>query len=167
MAIGVFPGSFDPLTTAHLAVADAAVAHLGLDRLDLVMSEVALAKEAGAHASLEERVAAIEAAAATGRPWLRARVTAHRLIADIAEGYDACVIGADKWHQLHDPAFYGSTEARDLALARLPPLLVAPRHGVALPPAGADVVVLAIDPAFHEVSSSAVRAGREEWRATP
>ena len=32
-----------------------------------------------------------------------------------------CVIGADKWHQLHDLAFYdGSEAARDAALARLP-----------------------------------------------
>ena len=33
---GVFPGSFDPLTVAHLAIADAAVSYFGLDRLDLV-----------------------------------------------------------------------------------------------------------------------------------
>jgi nicotinic acid mononucleotide adenylyltransferase len=164
MAIGVFPGSFDPLTTAHLAVADAAVAALGLDRLDLVMSEVALAKEAGAHAPLGERVAAIEGAAAA-RPWLRARVTSHRLIADIAAGYDACIVGADKWHQLQDVAFYGSTAARDAALARLPPLLVAPREGVALPPATAGAHVLVVDFVFGEVSSTGVRAGREDWRA--
>ena len=32
-----------------------------------------------------------------------------------------CVIGADKWHQLHDLGFYdGSEAARDAALARLP-----------------------------------------------
>ena len=164
MAIGVFPGSFDPLTTAHLAVAEAAVAALGLERLDLVMSEVALAKEAGAHSGLDERLAAIEAAAAT-RPWLGARVTDRRLIADIAEGYDACVVGADKWHQLQDVAFYGTEADRDAALARLPVLLVAPREGVALPPASPGVVVLVVDATFHEVSSTGVRAGREDWRA--
>jgi hypothetical protein len=164
MAIGVFPGSFDPLTTGHLAVADAAVDALDLERLDLVMSEVALAKETGAHASLDERIAAIQGAA-LARPWLRGVVTTDRLVADIAEGYDACVVGADKWHQLQDVAFYGSIEARDAALARLPPLLVAPRVGVALPPAVPGLVVLAVDRAFHEVSSTAVRAGREDWRA--
>ena len=31
MAIGVFPGSFDPLTTAHLAIADAVTEAFGLD----------------------------------------------------------------------------------------------------------------------------------------
>jgi hypothetical protein len=166
MAVGVFPGSFDPLTTAHLAIADAVTDALGLERLDLVMSEVALAKAHGGHSSLEDRLAAIAAAAATGRPHLRGLVTPHGLIADIAEGYDVCVVGADKWHQLHDAAFYGgSPEARDAALARLPRLAVAPRPGVAAPTLSGDAVLLDVDPAFGEVSSSAVRDGREEWRA--
>ncbi len=165
MADGVFPGSFDPLTTAHLAIADAVTAALGLERLDLVMSEVALAKDHGGHAPLEDRLAAI-AAAAVGRPHLRGRVISHRLIADIAEGYDVCVVGADKWHQLHDVAFYGgSAAARDAALARLPRLAVAPRPGVAAPALSGDAVLLDLDPALGEVSSTAVREGREEWRA--
>lgn len=163
MPVGVFPGSFDPLTVAHLAIADAAHAVLGLDRLDLVLSTVALGKEDGAHASVADRVAAIEAVATAGRPWLAAKVTDARLVADIAEGYDACVVGADKWHQLHDVAFYGgSAAARDEALTRLPLLAVAPRAGVELP---AGVLVLDVDPAHGEVSSSAVRAGRHDWRA--
>jgi hypothetical protein len=166
MAVGVFPGSFDPLTTAHLAIADAATVALGLERLDLVMSEVALAKEHGGHATLEDRLASIAAAAAVGRPHLRGLVTSHRLIADIAEGYDVCVVGADKWHQLHDVAFYGgSADARDAALARLPRLAVAPRPGVAAPALSGGAVLLELDPALGEVSSSAVREGREEWRA--
>ena len=165
MAIGVFPGSFDPLTTAHLAVADAVTAACGLTRLDLVMSEVALAKEHGGHAPLADRLGAIAATAAT-RPHLRGLVTSHRLIAEIAEGYDVCVVGADKWHQLHDVAFYdGSVDQRDAALARLPRLAVAPRPGVPAPTLSGDAVLLDLDPAFGEVSSSAVRDGREEWRA--
>src|SRR5262245_54034142 len=52
--IGVFPGSFDPLTTAHLAIADAAIEVCGLDRLDLTISHAALAKEPGGHAPIEE-----------------------------------------------------------------------------------------------------------------
>jgi hypothetical protein len=160
----VYPGSFDPLTTAHLAIADAAVAALGLDELHLVLSVDALAKQPGGHSPIEARVAAVEAAGAT-RPWLRAAVTERLLIADIAEGFDACVVGADKWHQLRDIAFYDDSPVRrDAALARLPVLAVAPRAAVDLP-ADADVVVLTIDPEFLEVSSSGVRAGRTEWRA--
>jgi nicotinic acid mononucleotide adenylyltransferase len=162
--IGVFPGSFDPLTTAHLAVADAAVQACRLDHLDLVISHAALAKAPGGHSPIDERVAAIERAA-EARAALRARVTLDQLIADLAEGYDVCVIGADKWHQLHDLEFYeGSEAARDAALARLPTLAVAPRHGVASPSPGPTVTLLAIDPAFHVVSSTAVRAGRHDWR---
>jgi hypothetical protein len=165
MAIGEFPGSFDPLTTAHLAIADAAVAAHGLQRLDLVMSAVALAKEDGGHAPLADRVATIEALIA-GRTELRVATTEAQLIADIAEGYDVCVVGADKWHQLHDVGFYGgSADARDAALARLPRLAIAPRDGVDLPAEVAELV-LAVDPVHGEVSSTGVRSsGREEWRA--
>ena len=165
MRVGVFPGSFDPLTTAHLAIADAAIEACRLDQLDLTISTVALAKEHGGHASIEERIAAIERAA-EARPSLRARTTDAQLIADLAEGYDVCVIGADKWHQLHDLSFYdGSEAARDAALARLPTLAVAPRHGVPAPAARDGLVILIVDPAFHDISSTAVRAGRHEWRA--
>jgi hypothetical protein len=162
---GCYPGSFDPLTIAHVAVADAARRQCGLDELELVVSRVALAKEAGHHAPIEARVAAIEAIAAAGRPWLSARVTDSRLVADIAEGYDVCVVGADKWHQLLDVAFYdGSAARRDDALARLPRLAVAPRAGFALPELDG-VVVLDVDASLAEVSSTAVRDGRFDWRA--
>jgi hypothetical protein len=140
------------------------VEQLRLDRLDLTLSRVALAKEGQRQASLDERVAAIERAAES-RPQLRATVTDEQLIADLAAGYDVCIVGADKWHQLHDPAFYGGREQdRDAALARLPPLAVALRHGVPDPPPGS-VVVLDVHPRFRDVSSTAVRAGRGDWRA--
>ena len=72
MRIGVFPGSFDPLTTAHLAIADAAIEACMLDHLDLTISTVTLAKEQGSHASIEARIAAIERTAATRpRPSMR------------------------------------------------------------------------------------------------
>lgn len=161
---GVYPGSFDPLTVAHLAIADAARAQCGLDRLDLVLSEVPLAKEDRRQAPVDERLAHIEVAT-RDRPWLGARVTDRQLLADIADGYDLLVVGADKWHQLHDVRFYGgSADAMRSALARLPAIAVAPRAGVALP-AGDDVTLLDVDPAHHHVSSTGVRKGRAEWRA--
>jgi hypothetical protein len=164
--IGVYPGSFDPLTVAHLAIAEAAVEQLGLERLDLVVSHVALAKEDAEQRPVEERVAAIEAAARDGRPWMRAYATRARLVADIADGYDVCVIGADKWHQIHDLSFYGGSVAeRAGALARLPLLAVAPRNGCKPVPKDAGTVPLALAPRYREVSSSAVRAGRHDWRA--
>jgi len=167
MPVGAYPGSFDPLTVAHVAIADAARRAFGLVRLDLVLSRVALAKEHGGHAPVADRIATIESVAATGRPWLHARVSDARLVADIADGYDVCVVGADKWHQLHDATFYGgSTAARDAALARLPLLAVVPRVGVALPDdLGPRALRLDVDPAHADVSSTAVRAGRHDWRA--
>ena len=143
-----------------MAIAEAARAATGLEGVDLVLSRVAIGKEGGHHSSLDDRVAAV---AALGLPWLAAITTDARLVADIAEGYGAVVVGADKWHQLHDVAHYRSRAAMDEALDRLPPLLVAPRAGVALPEG---VPVLEVDPAHHEVSSTAVRAGRDDWRAT-
>jgi len=161
---GVFPGSFDPLTVAHLAIADAARAQCALDRLDLVVSQVPLAKEDRRQAPVAERLAAIEAVTAD-RPWLRARSTEHQLLADIAQGYDVLVVGADKWLQLHDPRFYGGSEVElRAALDRLPPVAVAPRAGVPLPADG-PAVVLDVDPAHHDVSSTAVRDGHDDWRA--
>lgn len=160
---GAFPGSFDPLTVAHLAVADAAREQCGLDRLDLVVSHVALAKEDRRQAPVPDRLAAIDAAT-PDRPWLRAVATRHQLLADIAEGYDVLVVGADKWVQLHDPVFYGSPAAMRAALDRLPAVAVAPRAGAELPDLPG-VTVLDVDPVHHHVSSTAVRAGRRDWRA--
>lgn len=161
---GVYPGSFDPLTVAHVAIADAAREQCALDVLELVVSHAPLAKEDRHQPPVAERLAGIRAAT-RDRVWLQARATTAQLLADIAEGHDLLVVGADKWHQLHDPRFYGGSEsAMRAALARLPPVAVAPRAGVALPGPGS-AIVLELDPAHRQVSSTAVRAGRADWRA--
>ncbi len=161
----MFPGSFDPLTVAHLGVADAVVEQLAVVRVDLVISEVPLAKEAVAQTPAHERIDAIRRHAVADRPWLGAHLTDSQLLADIADGYDVLVIGADKWHQLVDVRFYdGSATARDAALARLPRLAIAPRGGIEVPSIdGAHVLEVDLD--LHHVSSTAVRDGRAEWRA--
>ena len=159
-AVGCYPGSFNPPTVAHLAVAEAAVAAAGLVRLDLVVSTVALAKEDMSVPTLADRLAVLDAVAAT-RPWLGVVRTDRQLIVDIAEGYDAVVVGADKWRQVNDPAWYdGDPLARDAALARLPRVLVAPRAGDR--PDG--VELLDVHEELHHVSATAVREGaRPEW----
>ncbi len=172
MRRGAYPGSFNPPTVAHLAIAEAARRQLGLDRVDLVVSRDALGKHAEGLVPLADRLAVLEAVAAS-RAWLGVRVTDDRLVADIAQGYDAIVLGADKWSQVLDPAWYdGSASARDAALARLPDVALAPRaghdHAVGPdepphPSIAVEVVVLDVHPDHHHVSATAVRGGRDEW----
>lgn len=156
----MYPGSFDPLTIAHLAVADAAFDTLGLDRLDLAISGTALGKEHLDDASIQRRLDVIRDATAD-RPWLEVVVVRKRLIVDIAEGYDVVVMGADKWTQVIDPVWYDDEDARDAALARLPRVAVAPRAGHRVPPE----LELAVPEGLEHVSASAVRAGRTGWAA--
>lgn len=159
----VFPGSFDPLTVAHLAIADAVRDQLAVESVDLVVSRVALAKEDRRSTPVDARLAAIRRHCEM-RPWLGARVTDAQLLVDIADGYDVLVIGADKWDQIHDVRFYGSGRARDDAIARLPRLAIAPRAGASLP-MDDNVHVLEVADHHRDVSSSAVRGGRADWRA--
>jgi hypothetical protein len=163
--VGVYPGTFDPPTVAHVAIAEAALLQGGLDRLDLVVSESPLGKIDADVAALDARVRLLDAIA-EARPWLRIIVNKGGLISDIAAGYDAVVLGADKWQQVVDPAWYGgSVEARDEAVRLLPRVLIAPRDGFVterLPP-GALVLDL---PSVHgSVSSTGAREGRIEWVA--
>lgn len=161
MAVAVYPGSFDPMTIAHLVIAETAVDHLGLERIDLAISREALGKaHLGAH-TLDDRVAAIERVAAR-RPWLGVVVVRARLIVDVAEGYDVVVMGADKWAQVNDPAWYGGDHsARDRAIAALPRVAVAPRAGLPVP----DEVSLPVPDHIADISATAVRRGRSEWAA--
>ena len=107
---------------------------------------------------------------AASRPWLGVRVTDRQLIADVADGYDAVVVGADKWLQVIDPAWYQSEGHRDRAVQGLPRVLIVPRPPYPLepgPPEGlgpsGGVVVLTIHESHGMVSSSAVRQGRGDW----
>jgi Cytidylyltransferase-like len=168
--IGAYPGSFDPPTVAHLAVAEAAREQAGLARIHLIVSRQPLGK-APTIPSLEDRVAVLEEMAST-RPWLDVRVTDRRLIAEVADGYDAVVMGVDKWLQVIDESWYeGSAAARDRAVASLPRVIVAHRRltgpGYLLPGSGLPEggLVLDLDAEVEAVSSTAVRAGRVEWMA--
>ena len=111
--------------------------------------------------SFEDRVAVLEASVAD-IDVVEVVVTDRQLLVDIAQGYHVVVMGADKWAQVQDPAFYGnSVEARDRAVTALLELelAVAPRPPFAVP-SGA---VLDIAPEMVEVSSSGARQGRLEW----
>lgn len=171
MPIGAYPGSFNPPTIAHLAIAEAAVLQLDLDRVDLVISIDPLGKDGASQVRLRDRLTVLRALAAE-RPWLAVRTTEHRLITDIAEGYDVIVVGADKWAQMLDPRWYGDSVARrDRAVAALGTVALAPRPvdpapaGPLIDLVGPLVVELDLHPSHHAVSATSVRAGRREWMA--
>lgn len=156
--LGVYPGSFNPPTIAHVEIALAARDHHGLHRVDLAVSIVTLGKQTVERPSFEERIAVIEASIADVEG-LGLVVSEHQLIADIATGYDVVVMGADKWAQVNDAAWYLDHDQRDAAVASLPALALAPRLGYAIPAEHQ----LPVPPDLLDVSSTAVREGRIEW----
>ena len=168
----VYPGSFDPPTIAHVHLAEVALEQLHLDQLDFAISAHTLGKDDARLSPIDDRVAELLAIVGDDAR-LGAVMTADSLLADIAEGYDIVVLGADKWHQVLDPVWYGDNESRDEALRRLPTVALAPRPPWPLPgedvaadpPNGVVVVILDTDPAHHEVSATGVRSGRDDWRA--
>jgi nicotinic acid mononucleotide adenylyltransferase len=153
--VGCYPGSFNPPTSAHVAVADAARATHGLDRVDLVVSRVPLAKGPVARPRFEDRMAVL-GSLADRLGWLAVVVSDGQLIADLAQGYGVVIMGADKWAQIHELRFYdGSADRRDAALARLPTVALAPRDAEEL----IDHDPLAVDQAHRSTSSTAARDG--------
>lgn len=129
----VYPGSFNPPTTAHLDIAEAAREQRGLDLVVFTVSRSALAKQTVQHPELLHRLRVLEAAV-SDRPWIEVRSTELQLLADIAHGFDVLIMGADKWKQVNDPVWYDNDpKKRDAVLARLPELAIAPRPPVSVP----------------------------------
>jgi cytidyltransferase-like protein len=157
MRVAAYPGTFDPPTIAHLAVAEAAWRACGVERVVLVLSTDPIGK--GRATPLEERLATLEALAER-HDWLGVAVSEHRLIADVVAGYDVVVVGADKWAQVLDPSFHPDEDTWRASLERLPRVAVARRGDL---PIEGDVLILDVD--LGDVSSTAVREGREDWRA--
>ena len=125
-SVGLVAGSFDPMTAAHAALAEA----VGTELVLLVWSPATLPKETGPggdpSAPLlppEDRLAAL-AAWCHGRPWARAAISSHGLLADQIEAAEASFprarlvlgVGSDKLRQLFDPVWY---DDRDAALERM------------------------------------------------
>lgn len=151
---GVYPGSFNPPTIAHLELSAAARTQHGLDRVVWSVSRVALAKEIVDHPRFEDRIEVLERVAAD-TSWLDIQVTDAQLLVDVADGFDLLVMGADKWAQIQRVEWYSDLEARDAALAALPPVAIAPRPPHPVPAH----LLLHVDDAMSGVSSSAARAG--------
>lgn len=122
----------------------------------LTLSAQPLGKPAVTRPSWDERLAVVEQWA-SGHPWLDVAVTEDRLLADIAAGYDVIVLGADKYHQILEPEWYGGTAERDAAMARLPELAIAPRGPLSTP----KEMTLDLDPdVMVRYSSTRAREGQ-------
>ena len=150
--IGVYPGSFDPPTVAHLAIAEAARDQAGLDRVVLAVSRQALGKGEGAGPRLADRLAVLTAIA-DRLGWLGVVLTDQQLIADVSAGYDAVIVGADKWAQILDPVWYDSLDARDAA--------------VATAAAGAGRPETALFPCRDRAAGGGARASRDQLECGP
>ena len=159
--VGVYPGSFNPPTIAHIAIASAAREQRSLDRVVFALSRSPINKEHVDRPLFEHRVEVMRAECTRHR-WCDVDITDARLLVDIAQGYDVVVMGADKWAQVTDPAYYDDDPgARDAAVAALPTLAIAPRPPFPVPPEHS----LIVDAAFVAVSSSEARDGGVEWMA--
>ncbi len=159
--IGCYPGSFNPATIAHVAIAEAAWQQCGLERVDLVLSAAALGKLDATGPTVEERANALRRLL-VDRLWIGVVTTEQQLLADIASSYDVLVMGADKWAQINEDRWYESVEHKAEALSALPRLAIAPRPPHDVPD---HAVTLAVSRQLWGVSSTGVRSGRTDWRA--
>lgn len=158
----MYPGSFNPPTIAHLAVSEAARDQHQLDRVAWSISRTALAKETVDHPSFEHRLGVLHAVAAEVA-WLEIVVTEAQLLVEIADGFDLLIMGADKWAQINEAHWYGSENARDVAIASLPDVAIAPR-----PPHDVPATLLLHTAEHHyHVSSSKARAGELDLMLPP
>ncbi|HZS03208.1 MAG TPA: hypothetical protein VFE37_31175 [Chloroflexota bacterium] len=177
-AVGVFPGSFDPFTAAHAALARAALRHGGLDSLLFLLSVHVVDKEDAAQAALADR-ALVLARYSARRPRCGVAVCNRGLYVEEAEALAPLlpagaalwfVIGFDKIVQVFDPRYYADRAAALDRLFALAGFLVAPRAGagrrdlaalLARPenaPYRARVRPLPLAAAYRDQSATAVRA---------
>jgi nicotinate-nucleotide adenylyltransferase len=160
MRIGVFGGTFDPVHVGHLAIANAALEELGLDRVLFVPARRSPLKDDAPVASANDRVAMLEASI-VGEPRFhlsRAELdregpsfTVDTLEQLQAQGELFLIVGSDAYADLErwkDPA-------RIRALATI---VVASRPGAPNAPQGARVLdAPMLDISSHELRARAAR----------
>jgi nicotinamide-nucleotide adenylyltransferase len=177
-AVGVLPGSFDPLTAAHAALARAALCRGGLDSLLFLLSVHVVDKGDAAYAALADR-ALVLARYTARRPRCGVAVCNRGLYVEEAEALAPLlpagaalwfVVGYDKIVQVFHPRYYTDRTAALDRLFALAGFLVAPRAGadrrdlatlLALPqnaPYHARVRPLPLAPAYRDQSATVVRA---------
>jgi len=137
LRVGVFAGSFNPLTQAHVALANAARRAAGLDALVWACAAASVDKEQVERAALVDRLAQMRAFVAGRRGealvllnrglYVDEARTIRALLAPSAEL--TLIVGYDKIVQIFDPKYYADRDDALRKLFSLARLLVAPRAG--------------------------------------
>lgn len=136
--VGMFAGSFNPLSVAHVGVVEAARRAQRLDSVIWAFARVTVDKEGVERASLGDRVVHMESYLRHTAPTDSLAVLGAGLYADQAEALRAqlapgaelwLVVGFDKIVQIFDPRYYADREAALRRLFAAARLLVAPRAG--------------------------------------
>jgi phosphopantetheine adenylyltransferase len=162
--VALFPGTYDPATIAHVAVAESALEHA--DVVLLTVPVVSVDKEH--RGGLVDRIEAVCRAAAR-HDRLGVAVTNVGLYVDLARvasdafgrGRVDLVCGADKLAQIMRPEYYPDRDAGEVmrSLLSAARILAAPRRGHSLPEGLPGLVVLDVASEYHSISSSDVREG--------
>lgn len=133
--VGVFAGSFNPLTRAHVALVNAALRSASLDVVIWACAAVSVDKERVERAALVDRLAQMRAFVAGQRRDALALLN-RGLYVDEArimrtllspEAELTLLVGYDKIVQIFDPKYYDDRDAALCELFSLARLLVAPR----------------------------------------
>ena len=177
--LGLLPGSFNPLTVAHTALARAALASGSVKRVLFTLSTHTVDKEIVTGAALEDRLMVLQLATEEDRR-LGVLVVNRGLYVEQAEAVRAMtpaprelvfVVGFDKIAQIFDPRYYQDRDAALRRLFGLASFLVAPRGDAGAAelaallerpenrPFADAVRPLELPPALRDVASSRVRAG--------
>ena len=161
--VGVFGGTFDPVHVGHLAIANAALDELGLDRVYFVPARRSPLRQHGPIATAEDRLAMLTAAIA-GEPRFRVSpveldrkgpsFTVDTLEALHGEGELFLILGSDAYadfERWREPA-----RIRDLAT-----IVLAARPGAPNAPDG----VRMLDSPLMDISSRELRARAARGRS--
>ena len=161
--IGVFGGTFDPVHVGHLAIANAALDELGLDRVYFVPAQRSPLKQDGPVASAEDRLAMLTAATEDDPRFRVSTVeldregpsfTVNTLESLRGEGELFLILGSDAYADFdrwREPA-----RIRDLAT-----IVLAARPGAPNAPAG----VRMLDSPLMDISSRELRARAARGRS--
>ncbi|MGH2514905.1 MAG: nicotinate-nicotinamide nucleotide adenylyltransferase, partial [Ktedonobacterales bacterium] len=175
--VGLFAGSFNPLTRAHLAIGEAARQVAALDAVVWGLAAVTVDKEHVERASMADRLAQMQVYVGTTSTDALA-VFNRGLYVDEAAALRShlardvmlsILVGFDKIVQIFDPRYYADRDAALRELFALAHLLVAPRAGLGAEalaellgrpenrPFARFVALVPMEPAFTDDSSTEAR----------